>query len=102
MTDHRVTPSARIRLAPDVLLREEDDGFLLYDIRRDVLYEGNDTGRQILALCDGSRTVAEIMESLSVTSGLSLRKCRGMSAIFWAVCSMTAWRSVHETPAVSG
>jgi hypothetical protein len=77
VTDHRVIPSARIRLAPDVLLREEDDGFILYDIRRDVLYEGNDTGRQILTLCDGSRTVEEIMESLSVTSGLSPEEMSG-------------------------
>ena len=69
VTDPVANLSIRLRLAPDVVIREEDTGFILYDINRDILYQGNETGRQVLALCDGCRTVEEIIDHFSMTSG---------------------------------
>lgn len=60
-TDPGISLSRRVRLNPDFVFREEESGFLLYDSRQDVLFEGNDTGRQILALCTGRFTCDEII-----------------------------------------
>lgn len=60
-----------MRLAPDVIIREEDAGFLLYDIKRDILYEGNETGKRILVLCDGHCTVEGIIDTFTGAIGSS-------------------------------
>ncbi len=69
MTDTGITHRDRVRLAPGVVFREEDTGFFLYDIKRDILYQGNETGKLILVLCDGHRTVGEMIDHVTVTSG---------------------------------
>ena len=70
MTEPVSTTGPQIRLAPGIVFREEDEGYLLYDVERDVLYRGNESGRQILALCDGRRTLAEIVNALAVAHNL--------------------------------
>lgn len=82
MTDVRLTPGSRLRLAPEVLLREEDGGFLLYDIRKDQLYRGNQTGMKILALCDGHRTLGEITGHFTAVSGLPGEEITGYIGTF--------------------
>jgi hypothetical protein len=82
VTDPEITPGTMIRLVPDAVFREECDGFLLYDIRRDILFEGNVTGTQILMLCDGRRTVGEIAAILADSSGSPQEEIFGHTVSF--------------------
>lgn len=48
-----------------VCWRQEDEGLLLYDVERDIVYEGNLTALQVVEQCDGQRTVGEIADYLA-------------------------------------
>lgn len=52
---------ASVRVRSDA---EEDGKYLLYEAERESLLLVNGTGKEILALCDGTRSIAEICDSL--------------------------------------
>ena len=53
----------------DSLLFEEqgENLHIVMDVSSEKMLIGNNTGRQVLELCDGSRTVAEIVDSVSAS-----------------------------------
>lgn len=54
---------ATFRLRRDaVSWRREGDGVLLYDLERDIVYNGNFTALWVIELCDGRHTVGEIAD----------------------------------------
>jgi hypothetical protein len=62
---------ARPRLVDSaVRYQRTSDGFLLYDVRADVIYEGNGTGAEVLELMDGSRTCGELSAVLAGRFGI--------------------------------
>ena len=55
------------------------------------------TGQNILELCDGQRTVQEIVTALSETfSGAIQRRFEKMLAVFWKLCSRSASSIISE------
>jgi hypothetical protein len=44
---------------------------LLYDVARDVIYEGNQTARLVIQRCDGRATIVDIAADLATRSGIS-------------------------------
>jgi hypothetical protein len=87
VTESRIDRGVAVRLSPGVVFREEDEGFLLYDTCHDILYEGNETGRDILFLCDGTRTAGEIADLLADASGSRKDEVQEMVSGFLAELS---------------
>jgi hypothetical protein len=59
-----MNPSARLKRSPEIELEPVGNDLLLYSPRNEVIFALNQTSALIWNLCDGSRTVAEIVEIL--------------------------------------
>lgn len=53
------------RKVKDILVREEEEGFLLYNPLTDELHAVSNLGMTILEECDGSNTVDDILTTLA-------------------------------------
>ena len=48
-------------VSPDVIVRTDPAGFLLFQVRTDEMHLVTPAGHTLWSLCDGSRTVGEII-----------------------------------------
>ena len=55
----------RPRIKRDVVLREEDDGAFVFDPIEDTLRVVNETGAALFTAMDGTRTIDEIVRSVT-------------------------------------
>jgi hypothetical protein len=64
-----VSPESILLPTPWCVVREQEDGHLLYNPRTDELHLLPPTGFYAYRLCDGVRTVAEVTAKLAAATG---------------------------------
>lgn len=66
VTEHTISGSAVFRVRRNtVSWRPEDEGVVVYDVERDIVYEGNRTALLVIERCDGRTTVGNIAAHLA-------------------------------------
>lgn len=60
-----ITADAIPVASPDVITRPDAAGFLLFQVRTDEMHLVTPAGHVVWSLCDGSRTVHEIVDAVA-------------------------------------
>lgn len=70
MTESPASAASVFRVAQHVSCRSEGEQLLVYDIRRDLVYDGNPTALFVVERFDGQATLGEISRHLATEFGV--------------------------------
>ena len=71
MTESPASEASVFRVVRHVSWRAEGQRLLIYDVRRDVIYDGNQTALYAIERFDGLATLAEIARHLAIEFGIA-------------------------------
>jgi len=77
-----------------VCWRQESRGVLVYDIERDVVYNGNSTALQVIERCYGRHTVGEIADCLVARYGIP--RSQALADVTGIIRQMVEWEIIER------